>query len=349
MQQHDFNQNHQFFEIQQQDPQMYELALEMMTRLKFWEQERKAKECSRQKETRGSAPNDSTTQSGRFETYKGAVINYEDLSFEETEPIGHGAFGDIFCAKWKDIVVAVKKLRVQRVSRKRLSQFEEEVNVFSRLSHKNVIIFYGACIKTPKLCMVMELMSGSLYDKIHFEECQFTNEKKIFISKEIACGLKYLHSQDVAHCDIKTTNVLVNIFNNGDINVKLTDFGLSMMKNDIESTTSSLVANVGTPRYSAPEILRGESLSLSQMKMADIYSFGLVLYEIAFEEEPFEGLNIHQLRTQVGYGNKIPEFDDSGIGNNFVTLMKTCWFRQPECRPTTGAALTHLTEISGGQ
>ena len=318
---------------------------EMFERLRVWEQQ---KDLKNEKYTReGNVQRNESRPKTPLASYCGTVIQFQDLKIEEKERIGHGGFGDIFAGKWQGKIVAIKKLRVQRVSKKRLEQFEEEVNVFCRLSHKNIITFYGACIKTPNLCMVMELMSGSLYDKIHIEDFQFTNINKSFIANEIARGLEYLHSQEVAHCDIKSTNILIDIFNQDTFYVKITDFGLSLMKKDVESSTSTLVSGIGTPKYSAPEILRGDPLNLDAMKMADVYSFGLVVHEIFSEEEPFEDLNIHQLRTQVGYGNTAPalEIFRNKLDASLISLMENCWSRKPTNRPTMTKALLTLNTL----
>ena len=93
--------------------------------------------------------------------------------------------------------------------------------------------------------------------------------------------------------------------------------------------------DVGTPRYSAPEVLRGDLLGVTQMQMADIYSYGLVLYELYGEEEPFDGLNVHQLRTHVGFGSKIPNMDsiEGSCDHRVTELMRDCWQRDPAKRP----------------
>ena len=244
--------------------------------------------------------------------------------------------------------MTIKRLRVQRVNKKRLAQFEEEVNVFCQLSHKNIIKFYGACTKTPSLCITMELMSGSLYDKIHIEDFQFTNTNKLSIAGEIACRLEYLHSEDIKHCDIKSTNILIDIFNQYTFYVKITDFRLSLIKSDVESTTSTLVSGIGTPRYSAPEVLRGEKLDRHAMKMADVYSFALVVHEILSEDEPFEDLNINQLRKEMGYGDTTPPLViiRNDFNHSLISLMKNCWSRKPNCRPTMRQAFSTLNSIS---
>ena len=172
------------------DPYVMQAIQEMFERLRVWGEQRdlKNERYTREGESQltnieGNVQRNESRPKSPFGSYRGTVIQFEDLQIEEKSRIGHGRFGDIFAGKWEGKVVAIKKLRVQRVSKERLEKFEEEVRVFCRLSHKNIITFYGACIKTPNLCMVMELMSGSLYGKIHIEGFQFTNVNKSFIAK----------------------------------------------------------------------------------------------------------------------------------------------------------------------
>ncbi|XP_033110195.1 dual specificity protein kinase splB-like [Anneissia japonica] len=280
-----------------------------------------------------------------FEWYEGPVIQFNDLQIGKI--IGHGGFGDVHHAKLKGKEVAVKKLRVQRVSQRKLSQFEEEVRVFCKLQHKNIITFYGACITTPNLCIVMEFMEGSLYDKLHIEQHQFSVKDQKFIAMEIADGLVYLHSENVAHCDMKPTNVLINVGDDIDKHeVKITDFGLSKMKNYADSSRSAraedLVKEVGTPRYSAPEVLRGEFLDTKGMMFADVYSFGLVMFEIFSGEEAFDDYNAHQLKKHIGNGDHKPDVAGLELSRPLQKLMLKCWVRNPTERPTAKQCVLSL-------
>merc|ERR1719262_1976853 len=95
--------------------------------------------------------------------------------------------------------------------------------------------------------------------------------------------------------------------------VKITDFGLSKMKGDADvSTTTSKTAvqNIGTPRYSAPEILRGEMIQYKDLQMTDMYSLGLIVYEIWSENESFPALNQLQLINHVGNGELTPPLEE---------------------------------------
>ena len=324
----------------------------------IWEEviDSKSKEFfeSRQMQERGQKIHPTETShysKSAFKSYAGAVIEYNDIKLGAK--IGSGGFGDIHSAKWNGKDVAVKKLRVQRVSRKRLDQFVDEIKVFCQLQHNNIVEFYGACIKTPNLCIVMELMEESLYDKLHINEHQFTIKNKMFMVKEMSSGMEYLHSMGVAHCDVKSKNVLLSIFDENEIQVKLTDFGLSLMKNDTETTTSSketLVRDIGTPRYSAPEVLRGELLDQKAMKIADVYSFGLLVHELFTEEEPFSDLNLHQLREHVGNKGKtlsLPLFQQDESDKKMLILagiLRRCWL-VAEKRPNMDTICKELSTI----
>ena len=119
----------------------------------------------------------------------------------------------------------------------------------------------------------------------------------------------------MVHCDLKSQNVLLSDVSDKNVVAKITDFGLSMIKNDTETSQSQrpeeLVLNVGTTRYSSPEVLRGELLSAEAMMQADIYSLALIIYEVMFEDEPFYNMTFAQLQKQVGVGGKTPDIPDN--------------------------------------
>ncbi|CAL1543106.1 unnamed protein product [Lymnaea stagnalis] len=276
-----------------------------------------------------------------IEKYRGKIIDYNELRI--MIQIGHGGFGDVFMAEWvEDQLVAVKKLRVQRVSKKRLKQFEDEISLYCQLDHVNIVRFLGACIVPPNLAIVMEYMDLSLYEALHINQVDFTNDDKINMMRDVADGMAYLHFIKIAHCDLKTQNVLLNNVPGKQstdakqpVLAKITDFGLSMMKSDDETSTSGMMARfIGTPRYSAPEVLRGELLNVDQLMQADIYSLGLVILELVIEEIAFENLSLHQLRTQVGEKGLKPSISKNlQINHELLTKLRNCWSFDPSGRP----------------
>jgi len=94
------------------------------------------------------------------------------------------------------------------------------------------------------------------------------DERMLYIVEDIALGMNYLHSRKVLHCDLKSSNVLID----SNWNVKLCDFGLSRIRSKLDKTT--LIGRVGTPHWMAPEILRGNKYE----EYSDVYSFGMILW-----------------------------------------------------------------------
>ncbi|KAA0203652.1 hypothetical protein HAZT_HAZT004237 [Hyalella azteca] len=281
---------------------------------------------------------DPKTSTNIITNFLGNSIKYEDIELRSI--IGIGAFGVVYVAKYLGSIIAVKKLCVQRVSKKMQTKFNEEVGVLSKLNHPNIVKFIGACVVSPNLCICMEYMKMSLHEALHMEEMSFSEAQKFSMICHVALGLEYLHSQGVAHCDIKSQNVLID-FNeksmDDSLTAKLTDFGLSMMKNNSESvsTTSECRGNIGTPRYSAPEVLRGEMLNIPAWMAADVYSLSLVVFEIVCGEEPFDTLNVYQLRKEVGEKRLTPQVsDDLHVETWLQQLFDMCWSRDSKKRPS---------------
>lgn len=97
--------------------------------------------------------------------YKGKIIDFSEL--EIVGIIGHGGFGEVYFAYLDGEAVAVKKLKFQQLTKRRLELFIKEMEVFLELEHDNIVSFLGACTKIPNLAIVMELMDTSLYDALH--------------------------------------------------------------------------------------------------------------------------------------------------------------------------------------
>ena len=161
----------------------------------------------------------------------------------------------------------------------------------------------------------------------------------------------------VAHCDIKAQNVLLNVpaedenedgFDYRNVEAKITDFGLSMMKSETETSASQDVrfGHRGTPRYSAPEVHRGEMLNLTQYTKADIFSMGILMLEVAVEEEPFYGITKAQLLKHVGAGLLVPTVpDDIELTKEFYGVVTSCWKFDPDERPSGRELLETINDL----
>ncbi|XP_047143743.1 uncharacterized protein LOC124817551 [Hydra vulgaris] len=283
-----------------------------------------------------------------------ANISGKDVAYEELElikKIGSGGFGEVYLSKWKDAIVAVKKLRLQRISKNRLKDFTKEVTNYYTLNHPNVVKFLGACTVTPNLCIIMEYMDMSLFEaKIDID---FSEEERLKIISQVCKGLLYLHEKGIAHCDLKTQNILLRYNEKENVCVaKICDFGLSIIKHNTETSGSSIeqyFKNIGTPRYSAPEVLRGELIAASAWFMCDIYSLSLIFFEIIYEEEPFNNLSYAQLQKQVGENGLTPDIPSNvSVDQDISNLMKACWKFSPVQRPKINEIekkVNHITRI----
>ena len=256
------------------------------------------------------------------------LIPYKELVLKEE--IGRGSFGVVMAGLWHNTAIAFKRLHNSRMSKKQLDNFLREATILTSLDHPHTVKLFGAVAESSCVGFVMEYLRRSLYKAIFIDECEFTDDKKKATISQTADALVYLHdNKRIAHCDIKSESILLDSYND----VKLADFGLSTVKS-VTETTQSVRAGQGTPRYSAPEVLRREQLSKSQLFPTDVYSLAIVVFEVFTEEEPFDGLNLNQLERQVGNEGLRPTSENNTpIDDSVKELLYECWDRVPPNRP----------------
>jgi len=136
---------------------------------------------------------------------------------------------------------------------------------------------------------------GSIYDVIHVRKTKLDLEYILKMVKDIAIGMQYLHSRNIMHCDLKSSNILLD----GSYKIRITDFGNSKFKRKEDDDN---FGRVGTPHWMAPEILRGEAFT----PKSDVYSFGIVLLELLENKIPFREMTLTQLIGVVGHLGRRP-------------------------------------------
>lgn len=260
------------------------------------------------------------------------LIPSSDISFDVV--IGKGGFGTVYKATWNHNPVAVKMLTGNN-SESALHSFVEEACLFLNLRHPNVVPMFGLC-NQPQLGIVMEYAArGSLFNELHSNKDLNWNFR-IRATQGIAKGLQYLHGKNIMHRDLKTANVLVS--ETGD--TKLTDFGLAVVKQETTTSTAQSVPQaVGTLPWMAPELFTEQP---TYTFAADIYSFGIILWEVGTREIPWKNTSAGALIGAVLQGKRPSKELPPEAPATYKNYMKLCLFQEPEKRPMIGEVVEKL-------
>ncbi|XP_020221346.1 serine/threonine/tyrosine-protein kinase HT1 [Cajanus cajan] len=240
----------------------------------------------------------------------------------------HGAHSRLYHGVYKEEAVAVKIIRAPEddesgtLASRLEKQFIREVTLLSRLHHQNVIKFSAACRKPPVYCIITEyLAEGSLRAYLHKLEHQTISlQKLVAFALDIARGMEYIHSQGVIHRDLKPENVLLD----EDHHLKIADFGIACE----EASCDLLADDPGTYRWMAPEMIKRKSYG----RKVDVYSFGLMLWEMLTGTTPYEDMNPIQAAFAVVNKNSKPVIP-SDCPPAMRALIEQCWCLQPDKRP----------------
>lgn len=210
-------------------------------------------------------------------------------------------------------------------------QFTSEVVLLFRLHHPNIITFFAACKKPPVFCIITEYCAGgSLRKYLHQQEpYSLPLDLVLKLAIDIARGMQYLHSQGILHRDLKSENLLLG----EDMSVKVADFGISCL----ESQCGSAKGFTGTYRWMAPEMIKEKH----HTKKVDVYSFGIVLWELFTALTPFDNMTPEQAAFAVCQKNARPPLP-SACPMAFRHLINRCWSSNPNKRPAFDEIVTVL-------
>ncbi|XP_036386101.1 mitogen-activated protein kinase kinase kinase 12 [Megalops cyprinoides] len=245
-------------------------------------------------------------------------VPFEEIS--DLQWVGSGAQGAVFLGKFHGEEVAVKKVRDIK---------ETDIKHLRKLKHPNIITFKGICTQAPCYCIIMEYCAqGQLYEVLRAGR-KITPSLLVDWSMGIAGGMNYLHLHKIIHRDLKSPNMLITY----DDLVKISDFGTSKELSD-KSTKMSFA---GTVAWMAPEVIRNEPVS----EKVDIWSFGVVLWEMLTGEVPYKDVDSSAIIWGVGNNSlqlPVPESCPDG----FKILLRQCWNCKPRNRPSFRQILLHL-------
>jgi len=242
--------------------------------------------------------------------------------------IGRGSSSCIYSATWHGMRVAVKLFFVSAEEAEE-SEFIKEVRILQTLRHPSIILFIGAYITKQGPCVVTELMQIDLYNYLHKQENDIPLKKKIRWANDITNGMVYLHSffPPIIHRDLKSLNILLD----ENSNAKVADLGLA------RHYSRNMTDSLGTAAWLAPEVFEGGEYTTA----ADVYSFGIILWEIFTREEPFS-----QFKFSVEIGKQVVNGLRPPIPKScppvWKDLMELCWAQEPESRPTFKQVLHYI-------
>lgn len=202
--------------------------------------------------------------------------------YEVIEEIGKGGMGKVYRVFDKKLEeeVALKLLNAKIYEdKKTLKRFRNEIKLARKISHKNVCKMYDLNEEEGLPFITMEYVSGEDLKSFMKRSRQLTLRTTVAIAKQVCEGLAEAHSLGISHRDLKPGNIMIDT----EGNAKIMDFGIA--KSVHEDTLTKTGFLMGTPDYMSPEQLEGKSID----ERADIYSLGVVLYEMATGKVPFEG------------------------------------------------------------
>lgn len=262
----------------------------------------------------------------------------------------------IYIAYWNTRKVVLKLIKAERVnSAVAVSEFETEVSVLSRLNHGNVVRFLGSGHQ-PRRFIVLEFLEGGtlaaalgmnyLDPKKPTEKRKFTFLQSLSLARALANAMGYLHKEwhdsvIIVHRDLKPDNI--GFTANGIL--KVFDFGLcacikATPSQEPENSKYDMTGNTGTLRYMAPEVALGEQYNQS----VDVYSFGIITWQVLKGKVPFEEMNKKIFFEKVVRGKYRPVLDRLWP-KKLCGLLESCWNDDYRRRPSFPEVLEKLDEI----
>ena len=247
--------------------------------------------------------------------------------------LGAGAMGEVYLADDPQIDrrLAIKTVRLvgrpQEIE-DRKKRLLREARAAGRLLHPNVVTLFDAGEAEGMLYLAFEFVEGTdLAQRLEGGQERLSLRQVLRVVRQVADALDYAHGQGIVHRDIKPSNILLDGFGR----VKVADFGIAKMAG--QSTELTMAGSVmGSPQYLSPEQIRGEELD----GRSDIFSLGVVLYEILSGKRPFEGETITTLVYQILHKDPPPVSELRAVPPRLEELLRRMLAKGAADRLATG-------------
>ena len=213
--------------------------------------------------------------------------------YEIISELGQGAMGVVYKATDPliDRVVAIKTINLGLALEEKdeyEARFYQEAKAAGRLSHPNIVTIFDVGKSGDVAYIAMEFLRGRELRDILDDAVALPVERVLDIAYQVALGLAYAHEHGIVHRDVKPSNIMVD----ADGHVKITDFGIARMESASVRTQTGMV--LGSPKYMSPEQVMGKLID----QRSDIFSLGVMLYEMLTGRVPFAGENVNAIMYQ---------------------------------------------------
>jgi serine/threonine-protein kinase len=249
------------------------------------------------------------------------------------ERIGIGGMGEVYKAFHPGLnrVAAIKILYQKDLA----ERFKNEAYIQSSVSHPNIARLYEYILSGDHPCIIMEYVEGMTLDNYIMRKGRINNEETEKILMQIASALSYLHERDIIHRDLKSQNFKIQ----KDGMVKMLDFGISKNKYTPKLTQQGFV--IGTTEYMAPEQFQNEV-----QKKSDIWSLGVLTYEMLTGHMPFDASNPIVLRARIAKGNFTdPKILVPQISDKLSTIIE----KSLRINPSSRLSAKGIEDLLGGK
>ncbi|XP_017177432.1 serine/threonine-protein kinase 33 isoform X4 [Mus musculus] len=243
--------------------------------------------------------------------------------------LGQGSFGMVFeaidketGAKW-----AIKKVNKEKAGSSAMKLLEREVSILKTVNHQHIIHLEQVFESPQKMYLVMELCEDGELKAVMDQRGHFSENETRLIIQSLASAIAYLHNKDIVHRDLKLENIMVKSSfiddnNEMNLNIKVTDFGLSVQKHGSRSE-GMMQTTCGTPIYMAPEVINAHDYS----QQCDIWSIGVIMFILLCGEPPFLANSEEKLyelikKGELRFENPVWESVSDSAKNTLKQLMK---------------------------
>ncbi len=253
--------------------------------------------------------------------------------YQVVSELGRGAMGVVFKAIDPNIgrTVALKTLRLDALgieSEDVVRRFKNEARSAGVMNHPNIVTIYDAGEIHGIFYIAMEFIEGTTLQALMAQQRVLPVDRIITLSRQICAGLDYAHSHGVIHRDVKPANMMIT----SDGTVKIMDFGIAKAGGGMTSTGQVL----GTPNYMSPEQVKGRTLD----GRSDLFSFGVMLYEMITGEKPFMGQNITTIIYKIVNENPVsPRELDVTVHPGLSAIITKALAKSPDERYQSGAEM----------